>query len=124
MIVAYEEKYEQEVKKLLRELQGHICSLDKEGDNIIDSSYEEQYFKKTWKKSVLVVLYLYDNEVVGLVVGIINNEVESTYDFVAPKRGRITELVVSSSYRNKGIGEALLNASEKYLFKMGCKDVY
>ena len=38
-----------------------------------------------------------------------------TYDFKAPKRGRIKELIVSEKYRKGGYGTILLEAMEKYL---------
>ena len=40
---------------------------------------------------------------VPAIVGIVNNEETLRYDFKAPKRGRITELVVKEGYRNRNI---------------------
>ena len=45
-IIEYEEKYNEEIKKLLVELQEYIASIDKEGYNIITKEYKEAYFKK------------------------------------------------------------------------------
>lgn len=68
-------------------------------------------------------LYHSENRVIGLIVALINNEDEETYDFKCPKRGRITELVVSKNKRSKGIGSKLLTHMEEYLKSNGCKDI-
>ena len=53
-------------------------------------------------------LYKENEKIIGLVAGIINNDEITTFDFNAPKRGRITELVVDKNYRGKGIAKVLL----------------
>ena len=40
-----------------------------------------------------------------------------------PKRGRVTELVVSKEYRSNGIGKQLLDKMEKHFKEVGCKGV-
>lgn len=60
-------------------------------------------------------------KLVGLIVGIINNEDKKSYDFEAPKRGRVSELVVSSEIRSHGIGRSLLDKMEEYFKSVGCK---
>lgn len=45
------------------------------------------------------------------------------YDFKPPKRGRITELVVTKDYRGKHIGSELLNNMKSYLKGIGCKKI-
>ncbi len=70
-----------------------------------------------------MLLYKENSKIVGLVVGIINNDDMYEYDFKALKRGRITELIISKNYRKKGYGKILLNYIEKYLKDIGCKDV-
>ena len=47
MIIEYNEKYIEEVKDLLVELQEYIASVDKEKYNIITSEYRDRYFDKT-----------------------------------------------------------------------------
>lgn len=43
------------------------------------------------------ILLFEDNEkIVGLIVGLINNEETERYDFKAPRRGRVTELIVDN----------------------------
>ena len=70
-----------------------------------------------------MLLYKENKKIVGLIVGLINNEEIFTYDFKAPKRGRITELIVSQNCRGKGYGQILLNSMEKCLIDNGCQDI-
>ena len=63
-----------------------------------------------------------DNEkIVGLIVGLINNDETERYDFKAPKCGRITELIVDKEYRGKQIGKQLLDAMKEYLKSIECE---
>ncbi len=70
-----------------------------------------------------IFLYKQDEKIVGLIVGLVNNEIEQTYDFSAPKRGRITELIVLKDVRSNKIGTKLLSTMENYLYSFGCKDI-
>ena len=89
--------------------------------------YREKYFKKTMEEvqkcDGKILLYCENEKIVGLIVGLINNEETFDYDFKAPKRGRITELVVLKNCQGKGYGKKLLNSMEKYLINNGCKDI-
>lgn len=127
MVIEYDKKYDEDIKDLLVELQNYIVDMDKEKYNIISDEYREKYFEKTIeeveKNNGKILLYLENNKVVGLIVGIINNEETLEYDFKAPKRGRITELIVSKNIRSKGIGSVLLEEMTKYLKDNNCKDI-
>ena len=127
MIIDYNSKYDEDIKRLLIELQEFIVSIDEEKYNVINEDYGNNYFNKTMeevnKYEGKIRLYLDEGKVVGLIVGLINNEEIDSYDFKAPKRGRITELVVSKEIRNKGIGKLLLSNMEDYLYSLGCKDI-
>lgn len=127
MIIEYDSKYDEDIKDLLLELQKHIVSIDKEGYNIITDSYREEYFKKTMnevsKYEGKILLYEEENKVQGLIVSLIENDEMEEYSFKAPKRGRISELVVSKNVRNKGIGSKLLNCMTDYLKSVGCKSI-
>ena len=43
-IIEYEEKYENNVKDLLVELQEYIASIDREGYNILTDEFRDSYF--------------------------------------------------------------------------------
>lgn len=126
-IINYSDKYNESIKDLLTELQEYIADMDKEKYNILTDEYREKYFEKTVnevnKCDGKIFLAVESENVIGLIVGVINNEDESTYDFKAPKRGRVTELVVSKKCRSRGVGKQLLNVIENYFKEEGCKGV-
>ena len=127
MIIEYDSKYDKDIINLFIELQRHIADLDREGYNILTDNYGHLYLKKTLeevkKYNGKILLYKIDQDILGLVVGLINNDVEDSYDFKAPRRGRITELIVSEKKRSQGIGKKLLKAMEGYLISQECSDV-
>lgn len=126
-IIDYSSKYDDCMKDLLVELQEHIAKIDEEKYNIVTKEYREKYFEKTMqevkKYEGKIFLAQENNRIVGLIIGVINNEAEITYDFRAPKRGRVIELVVSRKCRSHGIGKALLEHMEKYFKTVGCKGI-
>lgn len=127
MIIEYNEIYNENIKDLLVELQEHIVDIDEEEYNILTNEYREEYFKKTMeeikKYEGKMFLYKENNEILGLVVGLINNEETKEYDFQAPKRGRVSELVVTKKIRSKGIGKQLLDKITQYFKENNCKDI-
>lgn len=126
-IIEYLKKYDEDIKDLLVELQEYISSIDKEGYNIVGKDYREKYFAKTMEEVTKykgkIFLAIENDHAIGLIIGFINNEDEETYGFKAPKRGRITELVVSKKSRKKGVGKLLLSQMENYFKEVGCKGV-
>ena len=126
-IIEYDDKYSESVKDLLAELQTYIADIDREKYNIVGENFHEEYFKKTMdevnKYEGKILLALNDDSLIGLIVGLVNNDDVCTYDFEAPKRGRITELVVSKSTRSKGVGTNLMNEMEKHFKSIGCKAI-
>ncbi len=126
-IIDYSSQYDNDIKDLLVELQEHIVKLDKEKYNILTDDYKDKYFEKTMdevnKYEGKIFLAIEKEKVIGLIVGLINNEKEKTYDFCAPKRGRVTELIVSKNCRSNGIGKQLLNKMESYFEDVGCQGV-
>ena len=127
MITEYSSQYDDKIKELLEELQEHLIQIDKEEYSKIDDNYKEEYFHKTLdeidKYQGKMYLYKENEEIVGLVVGLINNDEIASYDYKAPKTGRITELIVTRKYREKGYGSILLSSMEEYLKSIGCQDI-
>lgn len=126
-IINYSTKYDESIKNLLVELQEYIVQLDKEKYNILTADYREKYFEKTMDEvnryKVKIFLAIEDEKVIGLIVGLINNEDEKSYDSCVPKRGRVTELVISKKCRSNGIGKQLLSKMENYFKEVGCKAI-
>ncbi len=126
-IINYSNRYDESIKDLLIELQEYIADIDREKYNILTDEYREKYFEKTMnevkKCDGKIFLAVESEKVIGMIAGIINNEDESTYDFKVPKRGRVTELVVSKKCRSNGIGKQLLNKMESYFKEVGCKGI-
>lgn len=108
------------------ELQEYIVSIDREKYNIITDAFREADFKSTMKEvkenKGKIFLARDNDKIIGFIVGIIV-EASDTYDFKAPKGGKISELVVTRNCRAKGVGQALLNKMEDYLKSVGCKRV-
>lgn len=127
MIVEYDSKYDEEIKDLLVQLQQYLADMDIEGYNIVGDGYRDKYFEKTLEEvkkcNGKILLYKDNEKIVGLIVGIINNDNTIRYAFKAPKRGRITELVVDKDYRGKGIGKELLLKMEEHLKSNGCEKI-
>lgn len=126
-IIEYNPKYDEQIKILLVELQSYITKIDKDKYNIITKEFKEKYFQKTIEEvqnyEGKIFLAQNNKKIVGLIVGLINNEEVYTYDFKAPKRGRITELIVTHEYQKNKIGEKLLNKMEEYFKSVECKAV-
>lgn len=126
-IIDYSKEYDEGIKDLLVELQEHIVEVDREKYNILTPEYREKYFEKTMdevnKYEGKIFLAKEDTSIVGLIIGLINNEDETSYDFTAPKRGRVIELVVSKKVRSNGIGKQLLDKMESYFKSVGCHGV-
>lgn len=127
MIIEYNTKYDEQIKDLLLELQQYLSDIDKEKYNIVGENYREIYFEKTMeevkKNNGKILLFKENEKIVGLIVGIVNNDEVIRFDFKAPKRGRITELVVTKEYRDKHIGKKLLESMKGYLKSIGCEKI-
>ena len=127
MIVEYNSKYDEDIKDLLVQLQQYLADIDKEKYNIVGDGYREKYFDKTIEEvkkcNGKIMLYKDNEKIAGLIVGLINNDETERYDFKAPKRGRITELIVDKEYRGRQIGKKLLDEMTNYLKSIGCEKI-
>ena len=125
-IIEYEEKYLEDVRDLMVELEEYIVSID--GDNL--DHVHEEYREKMALVSLEDVknnngkcyLAIDDKNVVGLIMGTIPEYSKYDYlDYKCPKRGIITELIVTKKVRSHGIGQALMDKLEDYFISKGCK---
>ena len=128
-IIEYEDKYLEDIKDLLVELEEYIISIDQDNLDVLHKEYRE-------KKAILDLnevkdnngkcfIAIEDNKAVGLIMGCIFPYDEYDYlDYKCPKRGEITELIVSKRSRIKGIGTLLMNKMEDYFKSVGCEYIF
>ena len=127
-IIEYEEKYLENVRDLLTELEDYIVSIDKDNLDQTHPLYHEKMalldLEEENKNSGKCYLAIEDGKVIGLIMGIIRKYDEYDYlDYKCPKAGEITELVVTKKVRSKGIGQALIKKMEDYFKYLGCEYV-
>ena len=128
MIIEYEDKYIEDVRDLLVELEEYILTIDKDELDQLHSEYREKMalldLEEIKNNNGKCYLAIKDNTVVGLIMGIIPPYDKYDYlDYKCPKRGVITELIVTSKIRSTGVGQALINKMEAYFKSVGCEYV-
>lgn len=127
-IIEYEDKYEENVKDLLVELQEHLVAIDSWHFQVMKECYREGCFKRDMQavktQNGKIFLCKENNNVVGLVLGTIpppDDEDKETN--TCAKNGHVIELIVSKNCRGSGIGKALLKKMEDYFKSMGCENI-
>ena len=127
-IVEYSDKYLEDVKDLLVELEEYIVSIDKDELDQLHPEYREKMaildLEEVREWNGKCYLAIEDGKAIGLIMGIIPGYDEYDYlDYKCPKRGEITELVVSQNIRSKGIGRELMKVMEDYFKENNCEYV-
>ncbi len=123
-IIEYEDKYLEDVKDLLTELEEYIVSIDKDNLDIVSSDYRDRMFEYDLSNSDICYIAVDNNKVIGLIIGKIRKYDEVDYlDYKCPKMGIITELVVTSKVRSKGIGKLLISKIQEYFKDKDCEYV-
>ena len=125
-IIEYEDKYLEDVKDLLVELGEYIVSIDKDELEQVHPDYRDKLtmldLKEVNDNNGKCYLALENDKVIGFIMGIIRPYEEYDYlDYKCPKEGEITELIVTSKIRSKGVGQALMNKLEEYFKSVGCE---
>ncbi len=126
-IIKYEDKYIEDVKRLLLELQEYVVSLDPYKYNILEDGYSDQVFEIDYKEVIdndgVIFLAEDDDKIIGLIMGMIHKPV-TEYDYVCPyNTGEVIELIVSRDARCGGVGKELLNNMEEYFKNKGCRTI-
>ncbi len=111
--------------ELMEELQDYLVSVDDLKRLRRLPEYGESYTKRTLenvaKNNGIVYVAEADGQIVGVVVGAINEQTkEELLEVVPCKRGAVLELIVKSGYREKGIGKLLMQKIETYFKNKGC----
>ena len=127
-IKEYESKYLNDIKDLLVELEEYIISIDEDHLDRLHEEYRDKMaildLEEVKNNDGKCYLAIENEKVVGLIMGCIFPYEKYDYlDYKCPKRGEITELVVSKNVRSKGIGNLLMNKIEEYFKTKGCEYV-
>lgn len=125
-IIEYSDKYLEDVKDLLVELEEYILSVDKDELDQLHPEYREKMAKldlqEVEENEGKCYLAVENGKAIGLIMGTIIKYDEFDYlDYKCPKEGEITELIVTSKVRSNGIGQALMNKMEEYFKSLGCE---
>ena len=128
MIVEYEEKYLDDVRDLLVELEEYIVSIDKDNLDTIHAEYREKMaivdLEELEKNEGKCYLYIENGKALALIMGCVRPYDKYDYlDYKCPRAGNITELIVSQKLRSKGIGQKLINKMEEYFKSINCEYV-
>lgn len=128
-IIEYEEKYLEDVKDLLVELEEYIISIDKDELDQLHHDYREKMavldLEKVGNNEGKCYLALDDNKVIGLIMGYVRTYDEYDYlDYKCPRSGEISELIVSKNIRSNGVGQKLMNKMEEYFKSIGCEYIF
>ena len=127
-IIEYEEKYLENVKDLLVKLEEYIISIDKDNLDRIHPDYRNlmaiKDLNEVKENEGKCYLAVENNDVIGLIMGIIPSYDKYDYlDYKCPKRGIITELMVSKNNRSNGVGTKLIRKLEDYFKSKSCEYV-
>ena len=127
-VIEYEDKYLEDVRDLLVELEEYIVSIDKDELDQLHPEYREKMalidLEEVKNNNGKCYLAIEKDKAIGLIMGTIPPYDEYDYlDYKCPKRGKITELIVTSKIRSKGVGQLLINKMEEYFKSVGCEYV-
>ena len=128
-IIEYENKYLEDVRNLLTELEEYIVSIDKDELDQVHPEYHEKMalvdLEEVKNNNGMCYLAVDNDRAIGLIMGTIPPYDEYDYlDYKCPKRGIITELIVTSKIRSKGVGQALMEKMEEYFISNDCEYVF
>ena len=127
-IIEYEDKYLEDVKDLLVELEEYILTIDKDNLDQLHPDYHDKMalldLEEVNNNKGKCYLAIENGKAIGLIMGTIPPYDEYDYlDYKCPPRGEITELIVTSKIRSKGVGQKLMNKMEEYFKSVNCEYV-
>ena len=128
IITEYEDKYLEDIRDLLVELEEYILTIDKDELDLLHPEYREKMalvdLEDVKNYNGKCYIAVENDKAIGLIMGTVPPYDEYDYlDYKCPKRGRITELIVTSKIRSKGVGQQLINKIEEYFKSVGCEYV-
>ncbi len=128
-IIEYEDKYLEDVRDLLVELEEYILTIDEDELDQLHPDYREKMalldLEEVKNYEGKCYLAVEDDKAIGLIMGTIPPYDENDYlDYKCPRRGEITELIVTQKIRSNGVGKALMEKMEAYFKEMNCEWVH
>lgn len=128
-IIEYEEKYLEDVKELLVELEEYILTIDEDKLDQLHPEYREKMalldLQEVEDNNGKCFIAVENNKAIGLIMGtIIKYEDYDYLDYKCPKSGEIAELIVTQKIRSTGVGQALMNKMEEYFKSVGCEYIF
>ena len=125
-IIEFTNEYTEEVKDMLVALQNHIVHIDNLKLNTITPEYREEYFKFAYNMSYnsggKFFIAKENNTVLGFAAcSTTSYEDVASVSYKCPKKGEITELIVTSKIRSKGVGKMLIDKMEEYFKSKNCE---
>jgi ribosomal protein S18 acetylase RimI-like enzyme len=125
-IIEYNDKYLEDVRDLLTELEEYLVSIDKDNLDRVHPEYHEKMaiidLEDVRNNSGKCYLAIEDGKAIGLIMGTIVKFSEYDYlDYKCPKEGEITELIVTKKIRSTGVGKALMEKLEEYFISQDCE---
>lgn len=127
-IIEYEDKYLEDVKDLLVELEEYIISIDQDQLDQLHQDYRDKKalldLDEIKNKNGKCYVAIENYKAVGVIMGVIEQYDEYDYlDYKCPKRGKILELIVSKNDRGLGLGQQLMIKMEEYFKSVDCEYV-
>ena len=127
-IIEYNDKYLEDVRDLLVELEEYIVSIDNDKLDQVHPEYREKMaifdLEEVNNNDGKCYIAVDNNKAIGVIMGKIIKFSEYDYlDYKCPKEGEIIELVVSNKYRGMGIGKLLMEKMEEFFKSVGCEYV-
>lgn len=127
-IIGYNNKYLEDVKDLLVELEEYILSIDEDNLDNLHPEYGEKMAildLEEIKNNNGSYLAIEEEKVIGLIMGyVITYDKYDYLDYKCPKSGEVSELIVSKRARNSGIGKSLMNKMEQYFKSINCEYIF
>lgn len=128
-IIEYENKYLEDIKDLLVELEEYILGIDKDNLDTLDKEYRNKMaivdLDEVYKNGGKCYLAVENNKVISLIMGHLRIYDKYDYlDYKCPKSGIVSELIVTKKIRSNGIGKKLIKKLEKYFKSIGCEYVF
>ena len=126
VIIEYDERYLDDVRDLLVELEEYVISIDNDNLDRLHPEYREKIalldLEEVNNYSGKCYLAIENDKVIGLIMGCVPPYDEFDYlDYKCPKRGEITELIVTNKVRSNGVGQLLIEKMEHYFKGIGCE---